>query len=266
MIGTPGVSIEALAGWRATVRRLAALKECTLRLSADARKILYAFAERIEARMRPCGDLRRIADWAGKIEIGQAARIAGVLHCMEHSRPDRSPISEDTMTRALALTFYYISEAKRAFHDMASPYASAAVRVAKWIRDEQLKTISPRQICRKFGGRAEEAAAVLGELEAEGKLTRKDARTFQVEDLGEEESATEPIPEFEEPIEPDASVTSNASAKPPEEDEDLDGFPCPSISLDGVLDDDEDWDVAMVQVEEESPVGDDDDPDYDVDF
>jgi hypothetical protein len=55
-----------------------------IRLSREAREAWLEFARAMESTMRPGGDFEHATDWAGKAP-GQAARLAGVLHCIEHA-------------------------------------------------------------------------------------------------------------------------------------------------------------------------------------
>lgn len=73
--------------------------------SEDARSTLYAFHDEIESRLAPGGDLRSIADWAGKT-VGRAVRIATLLDLAARAadgRPLTDPISGWAMESAVRL-------------------------------------------------------------------------------------------------------------------------------------------------------------------
>ena len=75
-----------------------------LRLSAPALAEHTAFAKCVETTMRPAGDFENATDWAGKAP-GAAARLAAVMHIVEHAHtsPVPSQIQISTMERALEL-------------------------------------------------------------------------------------------------------------------------------------------------------------------
>jgi len=93
------------------------------------------FARMIEEQMRPGGDMEHHRDWAGKAP-GAAARLAGVLHAIEHAhgQPWDHPITLETMTAALELMGVITRHTVGAFNVMGSdPEIEAARRVWVWV-------------------------------------------------------------------------------------------------------------------------------------
>lgn len=101
----PDLDSAASAAYERKIRALLQLprpeEPPVIRLSDDAAAIWQEFAVGIEKRLRPEGDLRHVADWAGKLP-GQVARIAGVLAIAEECRIP-SAIGADPMLRAVAI-------------------------------------------------------------------------------------------------------------------------------------------------------------------
>ncbi len=106
-----------------------------LRLTPEAHAEWHAFALHIERQMLPGGDFEMATDWAGKAP-GTAARLAGVLHVIEHAHgsPKDAAISLDTMGRALELMAAISRHSLHALDLMATDETmSSARRVWAWI-------------------------------------------------------------------------------------------------------------------------------------
>jgi hypothetical protein len=151
-----------------------------LALTAEARTALYAFEAAVERRLARDGDLRPTGAWGGKL-VGQAVRIAGLLHLAECG-PDRGPleaIRADTVEAAIQLAEYAARHAIAAF---GAPDAggdnSEAVEVIDKIRSADLKVFTLRDLHRKLrSARFATAAAVrcaLDVLEESGWVARID--------------------------------------------------------------------------------------------
>ena len=110
-------------------------REHVLNLSAAAYQAWVAFAHRMEATMKPGGEFEDATDWAGKCP-GAAARLAGVLHVIEHSydSPWAEEISENTMVRALEIMAVIAQHSRHAL-DLAGadPTTSAARKAWEWV-------------------------------------------------------------------------------------------------------------------------------------
>jgi hypothetical protein len=104
------------------------LKPRTLTLAPEARALLVAFADAIEAAQAPGGDLAHITGTASKT-AEQAARIAGVLTIWRDLHAPR--VEAGDMADAIELAQFYLAEASR--------LASAATVSAEIDRAEALR-------------------------------------------------------------------------------------------------------------------------------
>ncbi len=121
----------------------------TLTLDPEARARLYAFAEWLEPELGPHGNLRPIADWAGKL-AGAIVRIAGLLHLVEHSGNPETlpfPVGPDAMERAVTLGRYLIPHARAAFQEMgADPDLDDARYLLEVIRRRDARQFTRRDL------------------------------------------------------------------------------------------------------------------------
>jgi hypothetical protein len=101
-----------------------------LRLDPAAYAEWLNFARVVEAGMRPGGDFEAVTDLAGKVP-GGAARIAAVLHGIKHAdgRPWESPISVDTMSRALDMSAVMLRHGLAVMDLMGADPSIAGARV-----------------------------------------------------------------------------------------------------------------------------------------
>jgi hypothetical protein len=125
-----------------------------IRLSPEASNDWHEFALIIERQMRPGEILSHITDWAGKLP-GTAARIAGLLHCIEHAHglPSTHEISLMTMNQALAISAVLRSHALAVFDLMGADLAlHAARKIAQWIKTKQQKEFTSRECFQDLKG------------------------------------------------------------------------------------------------------------------
>ena len=118
-----------------------------LRLTRDAVAEHQAFALHIETTMRPGSDFEAATDWAGKCP-GAAARVAGVLHGIEHAHcaPWEHEISAATMNRALEIMAVVARHSLAAFDLMgADETIAAARRVWEWIKQGRRRSFTARE-------------------------------------------------------------------------------------------------------------------------
>lgn len=166
----------------------------TLSLSRGAWREWKDFARHVEIDMRDGGRFEHVRDWSGKLP-GAAARLAGLLHCAEHTHRDLIPdeISEPTMQAALELAALLAAHALAAFGLMgADPGLSAARRVWRWIERTRQSVFRARDGWKamqgSFPARAEiePAYASLVErgylrlIEAEARAAGRPSPTYQV--------------------------------------------------------------------------------------
>lgn len=126
----------------------------TLRLSREAYQEWLAFAHYIERQFRPGGSLELMTDWGGKAP-GAAARIAGVLHCIQYAgRTDVLEISLDTMKAALEIMAVFMQHSIHAMGVMGNDkHISAAQVVLQWLLRHQHRQITQRDIFNALRGR-----------------------------------------------------------------------------------------------------------------
>lgn len=141
------------------------LDPTTLTLEPEARDALIAFADHVE---RQCGShegLRPIVDFAAKV-AEHAARIAGVLAVVDSQRA--TAISMDSMSNALALADWYVTEALRLHAaGQRDPKLVRANALLGWLHERGDVEVDFRTVL-QFGpgllrtkGAAEEAVAIL---------------------------------------------------------------------------------------------------------
>jgi hypothetical protein len=125
-----------------------------LRLSSEARAEWQDFAHHIERQFRPGASLELLTDWGGKAP-GAAARIAGVLHCIEHAGlTDALEISTATMQRALEITAVFTAHSIHALGMMGNDeQMGAAKTVWEWMRRGRHWEITQREIFNALRGR-----------------------------------------------------------------------------------------------------------------
>lgn len=180
--GLPKAIPEQTKGnWAALLYRLAEMDTSIIRMSSEARELMYAWKDEIELRLAPKGDMARIADWGGKLERGQLARIAGILHCCEQLSPATAPMSVATIRRAIKLCHYYIEHAKRAFRQMESPLADDAAKLLKYLN--KTNKAAGFTLLDAYGPQrwtAEHGREVLKELEKLGYVALVDKKKWEV--------------------------------------------------------------------------------------
>lgn len=167
--------LRAMLDWPALTDDEGRERRYLLKLAPEARAAWLDFARGIEADMRPGGDFEHATDWAGKAP-GQAARIAGVLHGIEHAhgRPWEVAISPETMASALRITATIAVHSLAALDLMgADPSIAAARKVWEWIergRHARVTVRAAHQALRGTFPRARHFADALEPLEERGYL------------------------------------------------------------------------------------------------
>lgn len=124
-----------------------------LQIAPDAYREWADFHRDVEAELRPGGELELIADWGGKLH-GAAARLAGLLHLVEHDAPHLHSIGLGTMQQALGLAAVLTEHAKAAFALMgAEPDIECAKHILAWIVDRRVDAFQAREAFEKVKGR-----------------------------------------------------------------------------------------------------------------
>lgn len=113
-----------------------------LQFSEAAYREWKSFQRHIEDELRDGGTFEHIRDWAAKLP-GNAARVAGLLHCARHAghTPEAHPIALGTAEAALALGGIFERHALAVFSLMAvDSTLEAAQKVWAWVeRGRQAK-------------------------------------------------------------------------------------------------------------------------------
>jgi hypothetical protein len=148
-----------------------ALDPRRLPLSSRALALLVAFADDVEARQAPGGDLSHVTGAASKA-AENAARIAGVLTLWGNL--DARDVGPDEMDQGIELSRFYLSEAARlAQSATVSPEIERAERLRRWLVEEwKHPEILTTDVVQKGPGRAireaPAARAALSLLEKHG--------------------------------------------------------------------------------------------------
>ena len=124
-----------------------------LKLELEAYREWLEYYRGVEASLRPGGELELIADWGGKLH-GAAARLAGLLHLVEHDDPITNPIGLGTMKQAMGLATVFTEHAKAAFALMgADPNIECAKHILTWIQGHRIEEFKARDAFQAVKGR-----------------------------------------------------------------------------------------------------------------
>lgn len=125
-----------------------------LSLSEEADKLAEEFFLEIESKL--ADELEIIEGWAGKLH-GQTMRIAGIFHCCEYiETAGNTPVSGETMSKAIQVGRYFLEHAKAAFTIMGlpdPPEVKDAKYILKRLNESGLHTISKRDLFDRCRGR-----------------------------------------------------------------------------------------------------------------
>ena len=147
-----------------------------LKLAPEARALLVAFADAIEAAQAPGGDLAHVTGYASKA-AEQAARIAGVLTLWRDL--DANAVQPGDMADAITLAQFYLAEASRlASAATISAEIDRAEALRRWLLESWPETeVLVRDVV-QYGPNAlretPKARAALGILEKHGWLVPLD--------------------------------------------------------------------------------------------
>lgn len=123
-----------------------------LMLSTEALAEWKDFQRLIEHDMREGERFEYLKDWASKLP-GAMARVAGLLHCAEHTSPQMAEIGLDTMERALTLGAILCEHALAVFDVMSlDPEITKARKVWRWIEKNQHARFSARDCFNSLKG------------------------------------------------------------------------------------------------------------------
>ncbi|GAA4828353.1 hypothetical protein GCM10025787_03440 [Saccharopolyspora rosea] len=114
--------------------------------SGEANEVLIDLHNHVEPKLHPQrGEWAHIADWAGK-QVGQAARLAALLHAAQHHvEPWTQPVSRDTAEAARTLIEYFAQHALAVFERLgADPAIQGAHTILNWITQNQIISFTRR--------------------------------------------------------------------------------------------------------------------------
>jgi len=137
-------------------------------LTEAARSEHHDFAQAIEEQMQPGRALEHFTDWAGKAP-GAAARLAGVLHGIEHAHgtPWEAEITAKTMTAALEIMAVITHHSRAALDMMGADLTLAAARkVWAWIERNRLASFAANTAFNALRSTFSRAAKLHDALEA----------------------------------------------------------------------------------------------------
>ncbi len=146
---------ETVKNYSLGIKNLLGMRGANLELtiSQAARALWLEFAQVVEEQMRPGGEFEHFRDWAGKLP-GQAARLAGIFHCIEAKLPGSLEISENIMEQALTLAALLADHAKVAFSTIGTdPATEVAKSVLVWIQHKKREKFTLRDCFRDLAGR-----------------------------------------------------------------------------------------------------------------
>lgn len=111
------------------------------------------FSRVVEKDLREGGRFENITDWAGKLP-GAAARLAGLLHCVQYpQQPWSDQIELETMQQALALASIFSSHALKVFDLMgADKSLEGSRKVWRWIERERSQSFKKNDIYNALKG------------------------------------------------------------------------------------------------------------------
>ena len=120
----------------------------SLVLEGEALDVWRTGHDRVELEQTEGERLSGIRDWACK-HAGRVARIAGLLHLVEHRGPQafKTPISPETVVRAWTIGDYLTEHALVALGSIsATPGQRLAQRILGWIRRHEPEAFSLRDL------------------------------------------------------------------------------------------------------------------------
>lgn len=155
--------------------------DTVITLEPSAQEALKNFFEEIEPLLLT--EYEGFSDWAGKLN-GAVLRIAGVLHCSQHSNDYAShAVTAETMNNAIAIGRYYLEHAKAAYKLMGnSSEEDNALYILKTIKNNSFHEFTFRDIqrkCRRYQ-RKEEIIPYINLLMEYGYIRQKEENLFEV--------------------------------------------------------------------------------------
>jgi replicative DNA helicase len=175
-IRTPAVDRELETTYSRKIRYILGLspklpaedrKPHVVRFSAEAQDEMERFMIWIEPRLAEGAELGDMTDWAGKL-AGAVARIAGVLHMLDHAgkmKPWDLEVSRDVVARAVEVGHYLLAHAKCVMAFMGSdPTVEDAKYILRWVERKGCEWFTKREAWQDTKGRFDTVADLEGGL------------------------------------------------------------------------------------------------------
>jgi replicative DNA helicase len=216
-VGEPAVPKDVREEYAAAVQALThTLAEWTdpavLTLTPGAAELLLDAERAIEPRLdRDTGDLAGIVDWASK-QIGEVARIAGLLHLATHLRDGWGrPVAEDTMRAALQVGDYYTVHALAAFDHMSADLVLEDARaICRWLERTRPQRFTKREA---HMGLSRSRFPKVGDLDAPLDLLEQHGYIRSIPEPERAGPGRRPSPAYE--VHPDLATETTQSTKLP---------------------------------------------------
>lgn len=153
--------IRTLLDIKPPVNTYGEIEPYILRLDTSAYEAWKDFQKEVEKDMREGEIFEHVKDWAGKLP-GVVGRLAGLLHCAEHSNPWTIEISHETLERTLNLSAFLSRHALAAFDLMGADHdLDAARKVWHWIERNHRTTFSARDCFEAVKGTYKRMAEII---------------------------------------------------------------------------------------------------------
>ena len=176
MSKNPNITNEMIQPWNYLCERVYLSRNRIITLSREAIEILCSRAQRME-------ELKRIGEWGediadiiGKVQKGQTARVAALLHIMSGAENDE--ITGKEMSRASDLIIYHLIEAGWIMKAMSFPIISK--KILTWA---EYKKCFDARTCKRNCAAAEHIPTkkireYLDDLVDSGRLTKSDSDIY----------------------------------------------------------------------------------------
>lgn len=181
VINSPSIPSNIKENYQLFVNNLLSSTEAgTLHLTDDARTVLFNYSNKIE-KLLP-SDWELIADWGGKA-VGVTARIAALFHASEVKKAIDTPISSDTMERAIKIMECLSYHAMAAYQMMSSDATEKGAKYLwKRIQSLQKDSFSKSELFDKCKGHfktAKDMEPALQQLEERHYIRISECKTGQ---------------------------------------------------------------------------------------
>jgi replicative DNA helicase len=148
-IAAPPVPLDVVATYAANLTTLVVnhsdseRETQALSLTPEAHGAFVAFETKVEAMLRPDGQLGSLASWGSKL-AGAVARLAGLLQCARSTETESETIDAEAVAAAIQIGEYLVPHALRAFSMAGGNSAHTDARaILTWLAEDRLSTTTP---------------------------------------------------------------------------------------------------------------------------